>query len=197
MFTTDKDATRAIMGSLTDLGLTRNGNVKNQLYTVNHKQAFVAVCFEVLGDVPEWAYLHDIDKLVLYGITDKSTASGIHRKYAKHHYNNFTKPEHIDECIIDYECARYTKADKPLNAYDTIMKYTPEAYDIFADRLAEFGLNTPGVRLSDCRAFGSNRSRLLHELVNKTVNRMYDFYGMYIRFGPEKATNLWYSEENK
>ena len=28
--------------------------------------------------------------------------------------------------IIDWECARYTKPDKPLNAYDTLYKIYPE-----------------------------------------------------------------------
>ena len=28
--------------------------------------------------------------------------------------------------IIDWECARYTKPDKPLNAYDTLYKYYPQ-----------------------------------------------------------------------
>jgi len=31
--------------------------------------------------------------------------------------------------IIDWECARYTKVDKPLNAYETLMKYYPEEVD--------------------------------------------------------------------
>ena len=28
--------------------------------------------------------------------------------------------------IIDWECARYTKLDKPLNAYETMTKYYPQ-----------------------------------------------------------------------
>jgi len=28
--------------------------------------------------------------------------------------------------IIDWECARFTKYDKPLNAYETMTKYYPE-----------------------------------------------------------------------
>ena len=51
-----------------------------------------------------------------------------HRKMNRHHVKNNLKKTTNDliETIIDWECARLTKPDKPLNAYDTLMKFYPD-----------------------------------------------------------------------
>lgn len=45
--------------------------------------------------------------------------------HSKHHVkNNFKKSEEdLLDTVIDWECARMTKPDKPLNAYETLMKF--------------------------------------------------------------------------
>ena len=35
--------------------------------------------------------------------------------------------------VLDWESARYTKPDKPLNAYDTLYKYYPEMKEKIRD----------------------------------------------------------------
>ena len=69
--------------------------------------------------------MHDLDKVVLYVIFGKKLASNIHRRYARHHERSAKTYEDYLEMVIDWECARYTKPDKPLNAYDTLYKYYP------------------------------------------------------------------------
>lgn len=42
--------------------------------------------------------------------------------------------------IIDWECARYTKPDKPLNARQTLYKYYPALIDKIEPLLKEMNL---------------------------------------------------------
>ncbi|MEG1141054.1 MAG: hypothetical protein RSE41_01110 [Clostridia bacterium] len=67
--------------------------------------------------------LHDMDKIILYLIYDKKQTSKIHRKYSSHHITlNKTKINYLD-AVIDWECARFTKPDKPLTARETLYKF--------------------------------------------------------------------------
>lgn len=74
---------------------------------------------------------HDLDKLFMYiflGFIGVKRISKIHRKYAKHHLcigKRFTF-NNILEAVLDWESARFTKPDKPLNAWNTCLKYYPE-----------------------------------------------------------------------
>ena len=60
----------------------------------------------------------------MYLFYDKKDASNIHRDKTVHHENELEKTE-LDyiEMVLDWESARYTKPDKPLNAYDTLVNY--------------------------------------------------------------------------
>jgi len=49
----------------------------------------------------------------------------MHRRYSRHHVESIRK-KNYEEMVIDWECARFTKPDKPLNAYETMKKYYPE-----------------------------------------------------------------------
>ena len=75
----------------------------------------------------EKAKNHDMDKLTCYLIYPKKTCSKIHRENNAHHVNNIYKDmfDYI-EMVFDWESARYSKDDKPLNAYDTLYTYYPE-----------------------------------------------------------------------
>ena len=42
--------------------------------------------------------------------------------------------------VIDWECARFTKPDKPLNARETLYKYYPELIDKITPILERFNL---------------------------------------------------------
>lgn len=85
---------------------------------------------------------HDIDKLFMYLFYSKKDVSRFHRELSSHHENDIEKTE-IDyiEMVLDWESARYTKPDKPLNAYDTLYKYYPNLENKIMPILNEFGIN--------------------------------------------------------
>ena len=41
--------------------------------------------------------------------------------------------------VVDWECARYTKPDKPLNAYETLYAFYPELESYILPILKELG----------------------------------------------------------
>lgn len=73
----------------------------------------------------EACFYHDIDKLIMYQIMDKESASDYHRKNNPHHMEceEYKNRYHKLEAIIDWECAALTKPDKPLNALQTLNTY--------------------------------------------------------------------------
>lgn len=112
-------------------------------YTYKHYKAFRKIEKELTGANRHWH--HDWDKLIACVICPWIGIRRIHQWHQKrnsHHptytvgkeWKKFEKyPLKIDweEAIIDWECARFTKPDKPLNAYDTLMKYYKE-YEKYA-----------------------------------------------------------------
>ena len=82
------------------------------------------------------------DKVILYNIWPHKKVKNFHRATARHHSENNIKKTRNDyiEMIIDWECARYTKPDKPLNAYDTLYKWYPELEKEILPILEEFNI---------------------------------------------------------
>ena len=70
------------------------------------------------------AEYHDLDKLVLYQFLEHEESHNYHRQTQPHHMENNLEKSYYDklEAILDYESAGYTKPDKPLNAWDFLMK---------------------------------------------------------------------------
>lgn len=104
--------------------------IQKIIYTLKHKKAFLDVEKQFRGRNTLKGYLHDIDKPILYLFCfwmSFSEIQAFHRKYSKHHVKNKLQKTQDDllDTIIDWECARITKPDKPLNAYDTLMKFYP------------------------------------------------------------------------
>ena len=66
------------------------------------------------------ASVHDMDKMVMYLFMDQKAAQELHVKTQPHHLENDLPRTYEDyvETVMDYECAPYTKPDKPLNAYE-------------------------------------------------------------------------------
>ena len=95
-------------------------------YTVLHRKAFRKVEEELFGRVSLRGYLHDLDKVIMYPVLGKKLTSKLHRKFARHHINSARTYADYAEMVVDWECARYTKPDKPLNAYDTLYKFYPQ-----------------------------------------------------------------------
>lgn len=120
-------------------------------YTFKHYLVFKKVEKKLLGYHKYW--YHDWDKLLLYVFCPwlgTKKISKLHQKYNSHHpvwydkdnWSHNKKAYEIDfvEAIIDWECARYTKADKPLNAYDTMFEYYPEYQHFVLPMLEELKL---------------------------------------------------------
>lgn len=98
-------------------------------YTIQHRRAFRKVEKQLFKKVSLRGWLHDIDKVFLYLILGKEKTHNLHKKYSHHHKNKACTDKDYEQMVIDWECARYTKPDKPLNAYDTLYKYYPELED--------------------------------------------------------------------
>ena len=68
---------------------------------------------------------HDLDKIILYPILGLKLTKKLHLAWSGHHYRNGDIKNKF-EAALDWECARRTKPDKPLDAYDTWKKYYPD-----------------------------------------------------------------------
>lgn len=131
---------------LKNIGLiTSDANAVEYIkYTLRHRQAYIhtMLALGLMSSIDEFDLKHDIDKVVTYNLLPKSEASQLHRKYSIHHFPNTVSKRDKLRAVIDYECARLTKSDKPLNAYETILKYNPEHYADFEEILIELGINS-------------------------------------------------------
>ena len=121
---------------------------KSEKYTWRHKIAFLKIERAVLGHNTWRGVFHDADKVLwLYPAAlilgrDKKWIKNTHRQNNRHHVE-CPKPKqrkHYIEMIIDWECARYTKPDKPLNAYNTMKTFYPQLADIILPLLDELKL---------------------------------------------------------
>ena len=120
----------------------RKENLGAIKYTKEHRKAFRKIEKELLGYNTWRSIVHDIDKVILYNIWPHKKVKNFHRKMARHHVENDIRKNRNDykEMIIDWECARYTKPDKPLNAYDTLYKWYPELEKEILPILEEFNI---------------------------------------------------------
>ena len=111
------------------------------VYTIKHKIAFLQVEKKLRGKNTFSGYVHDMDKPFLYLALwlDMKDIQKIHRSHSRHHVKNNLEKSRDDliDTIIDWECARITKPDKPLNAYQTLMKFYPEYQDTFLPLIKE------------------------------------------------------------
>jgi len=112
------------------------------IYTLRHKVAFLQVEKRLRGKYTWRGLLHDAEKPFLYLIPWMSDedVQKFHRAHNRHHVKNNLKKSKEDllDAVIDWECARMTKPDKPLNAYDTLMKFYPEYKDEYLPIIKEY-----------------------------------------------------------
>ena len=101
-------------------------NISKIKYTIKHRKAFRQVEKQLLGHNTLRGYLHDLDKVFLYMVLSYKTVHSIHRNYSRHHTNKAHTHSDFIQMVIDWECARFTKPDKPLNARETLDKFYPE-----------------------------------------------------------------------
>ena len=115
----------------------KTSRIEPMMYTIRHKKAFLITERILFGKNTFYGYLHDLEKIFLYLIFGK--AEGVqkwHRQHNKHHveYWNIRPVEIPDkwkkQMIIDFECGRATKPDKPLNWIETIERFYSNDLDI-------------------------------------------------------------------
>lgn len=108
-------------------------------YIRQHRKAFKKIEKQLLHHNTLRSLFHDLDKIILLHFFEKEKVSRIHRRYSRHHDKAKSKSDYI-QMVIDWECARYTKPDKPLNARDTLYKYYPKLISQIEPILVELGL---------------------------------------------------------
>ena len=112
-------------------------------YTYKHRKIvmYLANKYVKEGAVLKQIQDHDMDKLFMYLFYNNKDVSALHRQLSSHHENEIekNKADYI-EMVLDWESARYTKEDKPLNAYDTLYKYYPELEKQILPILKEWGI---------------------------------------------------------
>ncbi len=120
----------------------RKDNLNAIKYTIEHRKAFKKIEKQLLGKNTWRSIVHDLDKVILYNFLPFKSVKNFHRKTARHHDNSIKKNRNdYIEMIIDWECARFTKPDKQLNAYDILYKFYPHLEDKILPILKEFKLD--------------------------------------------------------
>jgi len=89
-------------------------------YTLEHRNALQKLAKKHGYSFP----LHDLDKVILYLFLGKHYTQVLHRYWSSHHYRNGDIKDKV-QAAFDWESARFTKPDKPLDAFDTWLKYYP------------------------------------------------------------------------
>jgi len=122
-------------------------------YTYKHRKIVILLAQKYFKDnkeLLEQIEYHDLDKLFMYLFYDKKNVSKLHRTLSNHHDNDLEK-NYFDyvEMVLDWESARYTKPDKPLNAYDTLYNYYPEMVDIILPILKEIGIAKSNTKMDE------------------------------------------------
>ncbi len=118
-------------------------NFESLVYTYKHRKimSFLAKKYFNSEELMERLKDHDMDKMFLLLFYDKKSINKFHRSMSLHHDNDLPKSE-LDymEMVLDWESARYTKDDKPLNAFDTMKEYYPHLKEQIIPILEKIGL---------------------------------------------------------
>lgn len=109
-------------------------------YTIDHRHAFRKVEKDLLGHNTFRSLFHDLDKVFLYMIFDYKSVHNFHRQHTRHHEVKARTHSDYVQMVIDWECARFTKPDKPLNARQTLDKFYPYLKDKVLPVIEELGL---------------------------------------------------------
>ena len=128
-------------------------NMEHIEYTYKHRKVVMLLAqkyFKENKEILEQIKYHDLDKLFMYLFYDKKTVSKIHRNLCSHHDNDLEK-SYLDyvEMVLDWESARYTKPDKPFNAYDTLYSFYPNMVKAILPILKEIGIDKPNMPAED------------------------------------------------
>lgn len=117
-------------------------------YTFRHYMAFQRLARKY----GRWYLFHDVDKMLLYPLLGKKLTTRLHRAWSAHHCRKGIIVDKV-EAAIDWECARFTKPDKPLNAFETWRKYYPNVD--MGPTLEKLGLMTGTIPANEIISFDS------------------------------------------
>lgn len=123
-------------------------------YTYKHRKIVIYLANKYVKENKEEIMnqieFHDLDKLYMYLFYNKKDVSNVHRQLSSHHDNSIEKTDaDYVEMVLDWESARYTKPDKPLNAYDTLYKYYPEMKEKILPILKKFKIDKSGLPMEE------------------------------------------------
>lgn len=145
-----------------------------------------ALCDKMLNHAKD----HDMDKVLLYTLIDKKTASAYHKQTSFHHaQNNLPKTkEDLIEGIMDWESSAYTKPDKPLNAYNTLNHFlrNHKDYDNYLAIMHELNIDR-SYQISPSDPDWIEFAQKLPEITEETI--LTDIYS-YIARHPDETNNL-------
>ena len=86
-------------------------------YTLDHRKALQRLANEKGYSFP----FHDLDKVFLYPFLGKHYTQILHRAWSRHHYRNGDIKDKV-QAAFDWESARFTTPDKPLDAFFMTMR---------------------------------------------------------------------------
>ena len=112
-------------------------------YTFLHRKALFSVAEEHSINAESLYRYHDLDKVINYLFLSKQEAHEMHVTMQEHHNRKSNEHKALLEMVLDWESARFTKPDKPLNAYDTLVRYYPEMIERVLPLLRVYSLDTP------------------------------------------------------
>lgn len=96
------------------------------MYTLKHYVSFLKTEKRLLG---YYKYkFHDLDKVLMYLFLPFLGTKKIKKIHVKNNKHHIKESKSIDECnyeeaIIDWECSRFTKEDKPLTAREVTVRF--------------------------------------------------------------------------
>ncbi len=115
-------------------------NMDRIKYTLAHRKVFREIERQLLGHNTVRSLFHDLDKVFLYPFFEYKKVHNWHRNHAYHHEVKAKTHSDFVQMVIDWECARYTKPDKPLNARETLDKFYPRLKSKVLPIIEELGL---------------------------------------------------------
>ena len=115
-------------------------NKERVKYSLKHRKAFRKIEKQLLGHNTFRSLFHDLDKVILYNFFDYKAVHNFHRNHMRHHKTKARTYNDFVQMVVDWECARYTKPDKPLNARETLYKFYPDLENNIVSILDKFNL---------------------------------------------------------
>ncbi|MBR2706660.1 MAG: hypothetical protein IKE74_05380 [Mogibacterium sp.] len=174
-------------------------NLKWCIYTYRHRKAF-EYCVRRYIHEPVLreemlmrAAVHDMDKMTMYLFMDQKEAQEMHVDTQPHHLENDLPRTYEDlvETVIDYECAPYTKPDKPLNAFDftNLLMDRKILDEETGNRLISI-MEELGIAGSTTYGDDEEGQKYISSLEDVTEEMIYEEILTYINEHPDNALNM-------